>query len=60
PTQILNRAAGVLIAWVLAGVGTLVILRITDALVGVRVAPDHEIQGLDLSLHGEEAYNFEA
>jgi Amt family ammonium transporter len=60
PTQILNQAAGVLIAWVLAGVGTLVILRITDALVGVRVAPDHEIQGLDLSLHGEEAYNFEA
>ncbi len=60
PGQILNQAAGVLIAWVLAAVGTLVILRITDALVGVRVAPDHEIQGLDLSLHGEEAYNFEA
>ncbi|HXG34070.1 MAG TPA: ammonium transporter [Bryobacteraceae bacterium] len=60
PGQILNQAAGVLIAWVLAAVGTLVILRITDALVGVRVAPDHEIQGLDLSLHGEEAYNLEA
>jgi Amt family ammonium transporter len=60
PGQILNQAAGVLIAWVLAAAGTLVILRITDALVGVRVAPDHEIQGLDLSLHGEEAYNFEA
>ncbi len=60
PGQILNQAVGVLIAWGLAAVGTLVILRITDALVGVRVAPDHEIQGLDLSLHGEEAYNFEA
>lgn len=60
PGQILNQAVGVLIAWVLAALGTLVILKITDALVGVRVAPEHEIQGLDLSLHGEEAYNLEA
>ncbi|MDW8354593.1 MAG: ammonium transporter [Bryobacterales bacterium] len=60
PGQIVNQAIGVLIAWVLAAVGTFVILKITDALVGVRVAPEEEVQGLDLSLHGEEAYNFEA
>jgi len=57
--QILNQALGVAIAWALAALGTFVILKITDALVGVRVSPEHEIQGLDLSLHGEEAYNFE-
>jgi Amt family ammonium transporter len=58
--QILNQAVGVVIAWVLAAVGTYVILRICDAIVGLRVHPDHETEGLDLSLHGEEAYNLES
>jgi len=57
--QIFHQAVGAAIAWALAAVGTFLILKITDALVGVRVSPEHEIQGLDLSLHGEEAYNFE-
>mgnify|MGYP005839037451 FL=1 len=57
--QIVNQAIGVLIAWGLAIAGTYVILRICDAAVGVRVHPEHESQGLDLSLHGEEAYNLE-
>jgi Amt family ammonium transporter len=50
----------VLIAWGLAAVLTYVILKIVDALVGVRVSPEQEIEGLDLSLHGEEGYNLEA
>jgi Amt family ammonium transporter len=58
--QLLNQAIGVAIAWGLALVGTLVILKICDAIVGLRVASEHEIQGLDLSLHGEEAYNLES
>jgi Amt family ammonium transporter len=57
--QVFNQAVGVVIAWVLAALGTFIVLKITDAVVGVRVSPEHEIQGLDLSLHGEEAYNFE-
>ncbi len=57
--QVLNQLAGVAIAWVLAAAGTLVILLICDRVVGLRVGPDHEIEGLDLSLHGEEGYNFE-
>lgn len=59
PGQILNQAIGVVIAWTLAIAGTLVILKICDAVLGVRVKPEHEIQGLDLSMHGEEAYNLE-
>jgi Amt family ammonium transporter len=55
--QVLNQLIGSGIAWVLAIAGTLVILKICDMLVGVRVQEDHEIQGLDLSMHGEEAYN---
>jgi Amt family ammonium transporter len=52
--------AGCAIAWVLAIVGTLVILKICDVVVGVRVSPENEVEGLDLSLHGEEAYNLES
>jgi Amt family ammonium transporter len=60
PEQVLYQAAGVLIAWVLAIAGTLIILKIVDATVGVRVNPEDEREGLDLSMHGEEGYNFEA
>jgi Amt family ammonium transporter len=59
PTQVLNQLVGVVIAWVLAVVGTLVILKVVDLAVGLRVAPEQEIQGLDLSQHGEEGYNLE-
>jgi len=57
--QFLNQAIGVLIAWTIAGVGTLVILKIVDVLLGLRVTEEHEIQGLDLSQHGEEGYYWE-
>ena len=60
PAQVLNQAIGVAIAWVLAIVGTLIILKICDAITGVRVTEQEEIEGLDLSMHGEEGYNFEA
>ncbi|MDX1982206.1 MAG: ammonium transporter [Bryobacteraceae bacterium] len=58
--QIVNQIIGVAIAWGLAIVATLVILKICDALLGLRVNEDEETQGLDLSMHGEEAYNLES
>jgi ammonium transporter, Amt family len=60
PGQVLNQFIGVVISWGLAIVGTLVILKICDLLIGVRVAPDQELEGLDVSMHGEEGYNLEA
>ena len=60
PGQILNQAIGVLVAVTLAVVGTLVILKVCDMLIGVRVDHDAEEQGLDLSQHGEEGYYLEA
>jgi Amt family ammonium transporter len=57
--QVLNQLAGVAIAWLLAVVGTLAILKVVDWAVGLRVSEEHEIQGLDLSQHGEEGYNLE-
>jgi Amt family ammonium transporter len=37
-------------------VGTLLLLKLTDRLVGVRVSAEDEVTGLDLSQHGEIAY----
>jgi Amt family ammonium transporter len=50
-------AAG--ITWVLAIVATFIILKVLDRVMGLRVAQEEEIQGLDLSQHGEEGYIFE-
>jgi len=58
--QILNQVIGSAIAWVLAIVGTLVILKICDVVVGLRVSAEQETQGLDLSMHGEEGYILES
>jgi Amt family ammonium transporter len=60
PMQVWNQLIGVAISWGLAVVGTLVILKICDALLGVRVSSDQELEGLDVSMHGEEGYNLEA
>lgn len=55
-----NQMVGTLIAWVLAIVGTLIILKVVDLVVGLRVTAEHEIQGLDLTQHGEEGYSWDA
>ncbi len=58
--QILNQLIGVAISWGLAIVGTLIILKLCDTLIGLRVSKEQETEGLDLSMHGEEGYIFEA
>src|SRR5579863_2745745 len=58
--QIGNQLVGVLIAWALATAGTIVILKVVDVTTGLRVTEEQEIQGLDITLHGEEGYNLEA
>jgi Amt family ammonium transporter len=60
PSQILNQALGTLVAIVLAAVGSFLCLKIADLVCGLRAAPQHETDGLDLSMHGEEGYSFEA
>jgi ammonium transporter, Amt family len=57
--QILNQAVGVVMAWGLAAVGTLIILKIVDMVIGLRVSGEHELEGLDHSQHGEEGYYWE-
>ena len=55
--QLLNQLGGVAIAWSISIVGTLVLLFVVDWIIGLRVSPEHESAGLDLSQHGEEGYD---
>ncbi len=57
--QLANQFVGVLIAIGLAAIGTYVILHIVDFALGVRVSAEEEVQGLDLTQHGEEGYYWE-
>ncbi len=56
--QVLNQFLGVAIAWVLSIVGTLILLKFVDTVVGLRLPQQHEEEGLDLSQHGEEGYDW--
>lgn len=57
--QLGNQLIGVAIAWGFALVGTIVLLKVTDLITGIRVTEEQEIEGLDITQHGEEAYNLE-
>ena len=57
--QLGNQFVGVLIAIVLAAVGTYIILQIVNFALGVRVSAEDEVQGLDVTQHGEEGYYWE-
>ena len=54
--QLYNQLLGVAVAWGLAIVGTLAILKVVDVLIGLRVPAHHEVTGLDLTQHGEQGY----
>jgi ammonium transporter, Amt family len=58
--QVGNQLVGVLAAWALAAVGTIVILKVVDVTTGLRVTEEQEVEGLDIVLHGEEGYNLES
>ncbi|HWD40160.1 MAG TPA: ammonium transporter [Fimbriimonas sp.] len=54
---IMWQIIGVLTVAAFAFVATLILMKITQAIVGVRTTNDEETQGLDLTLHGEAGYN---
>ena len=56
--QVVNQAVGVAAAMLIAVAGTVVLLKILDAAMGLRVSQQDELQGLDVSQHGEEGYIF--
>jgi len=54
--QLKLQAIGVITTVIYSGVMTAVLLYITKALVGLRLAPDEEREGLDIVLHGEQVF----
>jgi Amt family ammonium transporter len=56
PGQLGVQAIAVLVSWVLAFVGTTILLKLVDAVMGLRVSDEEEQTGLDLSQHDENAY----
>ena len=55
--QFFNQLIGVVSTILLAAAGTFVLVKVVDAVVGLRVDQEDESLGLDLSQHGERAYN---
>ena len=56
-TQIIAQSKGVLMTIVWCGVGSAIIYKFVDLTVGLRVSVEKEREGLDLTDHGERAYN---
>ncbi len=56
-TAFMAQVKAVLFTLVFSGVGSLILFKIVDVVVGLRVAPDAEREGLDIAEHGERAYH---
>ncbi|EJW12833.1 Ammonium transporter [Rhodovulum sp. PH10] len=56
-TQLMAQIKAVALTLVWSGVGSAVLYKIVDVVVGLRPTPEAEREGLDLSDHGERAYN---
>ncbi|HEV7261286.1 MAG TPA: ammonium transporter [Bosea sp. (in: a-proteobacteria)] len=56
-TAFMAQVKAVLFTLVFSGVGSLILYKIVDVIIGLRVAPDAEREGLDIAEHGERAYH---
>lgn len=59
PLQLWEQFVGVAATYIFAAAGTFVLLKILGALMQLRVHPDLEMQGIDVTVHGEEGYGDE-
>ena len=55
--QVVKQITATLTAFVWSGVGSLIIYKVIDATIGLRVTEEQERDGLDLSDHGETAFD---
>ena len=56
--QFVVQLIGVVFTIVYCGVLSFILLKIVDAIIGLRVSQDEETEGLDISLHDERGYNY--
>jgi Amt family ammonium transporter len=57
--QVVNQLIAVAMTYVLAGGGTFILLKVIDAVIGLRVTATDEEEGLDISQHGEAGYHMD-
>ncbi|KLK89845.1 ammonia channel protein [Microvirga vignae] len=57
-TQVWAQVKAVLFTLVWSGVGSAILYKLVDLVIGLRVTQDEEREGLDLADHGERAYNY--
>ncbi len=58
PSLLGIQALSVVSAWVYSFVVTLILLKVLDWTMGLRISEEHEVSGLDISQHGESGYSF--
>jgi Amt family ammonium transporter len=58
-SQFAAQAIGVVTTLVYSGVVSFIILKVVDAIIGLRVSEEDETQGLDIAQHEEQGYNLE-
>lgn len=58
--QVLNQLIASLVAILFGVVGSYILLKVIDLTIGVRASGEDELSGLDITQHGEEAYNLDA
>ncbi|GMA49877.1 ammonium transporter [Alicyclobacillus contaminans] len=56
PHQLLVQLIGVAATWAFSGIGTFILLKVVDLIMGLRVTKEEELMGLDVALHHESAY----
>ena len=56
--QVITQAKAVGLTLVWSGVGSAVLYKIVDLVIGLRVPVEQEREGLDIASHGERAYNY--
>jgi hypothetical protein len=52
-----GQVKAVVFTLLFSGIGSAILYKVVDLIIGLRVAPDQEREGLDVSEHGERAYN---
>ena len=57
-TAMLAQGKAVLLTLGWSGIGSAILYKVVDLIVGLRATPDEEREGLDLADHGERAYNY--
>lgn len=58
PSLLFIQTLTVIVGWIYPIIVTYIILKLLDKTIGLRVSKDEEIEGLDLSQHGESGYTF--